>query len=293
MALTFRRATQRKSAPHVTAGRPDRPDRPVRATQAPPCARTVAIDDRAGSRELILLPPLDSIAKLVRLRSADISLVGNGPDETPMLVGVEYKSIFDLLASISTGRLQATQFARMIEDYDILYLLYYGEYRCGANGDLQVAKRRDYSSLARYTTHKIGARVVPYGYLEKFLFTASALGVRVKHVAFPIEAAEWVGCLARWWEKPWAAHRSLHTFDNSRAMSLTPFKAGDDPILAKVAAALPGIGFGRALAVARHFPSIEAMIEAPAEEWARVAGIGKVIAASVRRAITATRRGAR
>ena len=71
------------------------------------------IDDRAGSRDLIKYEPVRSTGELCRLDSADVCLTGNGPNDA-VLIGVEVKSIWDLISSINTGRLQATQIPAML-----------------------------------------------------------------------------------------------------------------------------------------------------------------------------------
>lgn len=243
----------------------------------------IQIDDRAGSRDLIHHPPLDSIAELTRLTSADVCCVGNGPDG-PVLVGVEFKSIYDLISSSSTGRLQATQIPSMLSEYDVVWLLYYGTYRCGPDGSLQLRRGKSWQSYA------LGSRPVPYGYVEGLLLTLSALNVCIKHVYDPVQAAEWVGCLSRWWSKPWSKHKGMRTIDrspkgSSPTPSLLPGVSDDLSLRVRIAAQLPGVGFERALSAARYFPDVVSMVNASATEWSKIPGIGKVIGQSVERAV--------
>lgn len=241
---------------------------------------SILIDDRAGSKDLISLPPLNTLSTLCRLESADILMTGNGPTSS-VLIGIELKSIADLISSSSTGRLQATQLPLMLDQYDINYLLYYGIYRPHPESQaLQILRGkswRDYS---------IGQRIIPYSYIESFLLTVSSLGVRIKHCSTISDCAQWLGCLYRWWQKPWSDHKGLRTFDNSQSVSLLP---GLDPQVhqcASVAIKLPGLGFERALAAAYHFEgSILDMVNAPISEWERIPGIGKVIAKTVTTAL--------
>lgn len=108
-------------------------------------SRVILIDDRAGSKELVLYPPLDdpSIACLVQLSStanssktsADITFTGNGPDGD-ILIGIEHKSLGDLISSMQSGRLSATQIPSMIETYDKCYLLTCDRYLLGSPSNL-------------------------------------------------------------------------------------------------------------------------------------------------------------
>ena len=87
------------------------------------------VDDRAGSRELVFISPHDEIACLSRLEAGDVSITGNGP--TGLLsIGVEVKSVDDLLQSEGNGRLR-DQLESMLKAYDVNWLLTHGQYRAG------------------------------------------------------------------------------------------------------------------------------------------------------------------
>lgn len=273
-----------------------------------PCL--ILVDDRAGSGPrtvtrcsksgakssthypgLTDYPPLSDphLCQLTRLDSADVCFSGNGPAGS-VLVGVEVKSVSDLLSSCANGRLQATQAPAMLSTYDYSYLLYYSPYRCNPeDGTLQVqtrgTSRGNGHGSGFWTPYRLGKRTVPYGYLESFLLTLSALGFRIKHVPSLEQAASWLGCLYRWWSKPWSDHKGLRTFDNSANLSLMPGMDDATYLRAKVAASMPGVGYERALAAAKHFPSIRALVNAGPDEWAKVPGIGKVVAKAVQAAL--------
>lgn len=257
------------------------------------------IDDRAGSRDLAQLPPLNdpnlNLACLTRLRSADVSFLG-GSSTSPTSIGIEYKSLADLLSSIDTGRLSATQAPRMLEDYNHCYLLYYGEYRCDVStGYLQVLRPIARGRKTRWHTYtrsgpvlpetlaralKAGRRprIVQYAYLEGYLLTLAAAGITVHHVASPLDAAPWLATLYHWYQR--TTHTALHSFDQSAKSALIP---GLDPLTrtrACIAAQLPGIGYKLGVRVAQHFTSTAAMVNASADEWQCIPGIGKSLATS-------------
>ncbi len=237
------------------------------------------VDDRAGSKDLMKYRTIKEIATLTRLDSGDVAIAGNGP-QGDVLVGVEVKSTWDVLSSANTGRLQATQVPAMLKTYDVSWLLQYGTYRPSpTDGSLQIRKKGKWTSFA------IGSKYVPYGYIEALFFDLAALGVKVKHVSDMAEAAAWLGVLYRWWQKPWKAHKGMRTFDRSRDVTLMPSMDQDVYLRAKIAAQLPGVGFERAVAVANHFTSVVHMVTADEGEWAKVPGIGKVVARSAVRAM--------
>lgn len=236
------------------------------------------IDDRAGSIDLMQHEPLLSTAEICRLDSGDAMILGDGPDG-PLLVGVEVKSIYDLIGSMQTGRLQATQLPALISTYDVRWLLVYGSYGPGPGGLLQIYGKRGPQKF------RLGRRPVPYGYVEAFLCDVAAVGVRVKNVPSSYAAAQWVGILHRWWSKPWSKHKGLRSFDNSHSVSLMPSMDSQTHFRACVASQLPGVGYERAVAAAKHFPSIEAMVAASVSDWQSVPGIGKVVANAIYQAV--------
>jgi len=228
------------------------------------------------------MPALDGRCQLVTLDSADVMLTGCGPDSSVITVGVEVKSLSDLLSSISTGRLGATQIPRMLAAYDYSFLLYYGVHRSGPDNNLQVRRGK------LWKQYKLGRRPVPYSYLEGFLLTAQMLTpLRVKQVYDLNEAATWLAVMDHWLEKPWDKHRGLQVFDKSGETAAPPDADPVEAIMAKVASGLPAIDYVRGWAAAKHFESVAEMIEAGVEEWREIKGIGPTIAKS---AVSAIRR---
>lgn len=238
------------------------------------------IDDRDGSKELVFVSPLDELACLSRLEAGDVSITGNGPDERTLAIGVEVKSIADLLQSEANGRLQA-QLSGMLRAYDQCWLLTYGSYRGQpGTGALQVERGQ------RWRTERQGGRDIPIGYVEGALLTYNVAGVYHKHVTDEQQAAFWLACLERWWEKPWSKHKSFHKFNRAGDLGVMPDIAPDMLQRMRIAADLPGVGWERAFAAAVSFPSVRSMINASEHEWCQVPGIGKVIAKSIVRAVS-------
>lgn len=238
-------------------------------------SRRLIVDDRAGSKELWKYPCIREHGELARLSSADVAFVGNGPKGN-LSIGIEVKTIGDLLGSIYTGRLQASQIPEMVEMFDVQYLLHYGGYRPNPETSaIQLLRNK------RWEDFVIGKKGAHYSYLQGMLATIGALGVRVVRVADEEEAAVWVAGIYKWWQKPWAEHKGLHTFDKSHNLGLLPSLDKWTKLRAQIAVQFAGIGDDRAVTVARHFKSIAQMLTATEKEWASIPGIGKVIAKSV------------
>lgn len=233
----------------------------------------VLVDDRAGSVDLVKYPPLKRSGVLTRLRAGDVMIIGNGPGHKPVLVGVEVKTVADLVSSIDSGRLQGKQLPEMLQDYDDSWLLTYGDYRCSNHGDLQVRVR------GKWVEHVYGGKdgaALPYVYLEAFLHTVAQVGVRHRHIyGVTRDVSLWVGGLARWWAKPWAKHGGMKTLDAPGRPGLMPDVDRDTHLRARVAACLPGLGYKRAVDVARHFGSVRQMMLADGKQWTEVPGVGE------------------
>lgn len=201
--------------------------------------------------------------------------VGNGPDG-PRTIAVELKSISDLMSSIGTGRWQATQLPGLLATYDEAWLLYYGAYRPGPGGVLQVRSGQGWRGF------RLGPRPVPYGYLEGQLLDASATGCRLKWVHGIRDAAAWLQVAHRWWSKDWSEHKGLRVVDRSARPVFMPHMDDRQRRCVEVAIALPGLGFEKASSAAAYFDfSIRRMVNAPAKEWELVDGVGKVIARAI------------
>lgn len=244
------------------------------------------IDDRDGSRELVFVHPLDEMGVLCRLTCdgcakhagpqaiGDVSIVGNGPSGSIVSIGVEAKSVTDLIDAERTGRL-GDQIKAIIDHYDVRWLLTYGQYRATKWNGLEVFRS------GRWRKETQGGRDVPFGYLESALLTIDQAGVSHKHVHDEEQAAAWLGCLERWWSKPWDQHKLFHRFNRASAPGLIPELTPYMSARMEVAACLPGIGWEKATAAACSFKSVREMINADISQWQDVPGIGKGIARAV------------
>lgn len=276
----------------------------------------ILIDSSVGSKDLIRYPPLNdpSIGKLCKLDSADVCFRGVGPSGA-ILCGVEVKTISDLVSSRFNGRSPGRQVPDMftVGDYDDRWLLLYGGYRCGDDNSLQMlVKRSDkgaVKALSKYapdhywSTYKIGNNPMPYSYLTSFLVSLADIGIHYHHIPYNREqglqqCAKWIAMLYGKRQKLWEGRKEFRCLDQSR--ELLPGLSGNKKVMAEMAAALPGIGYDRAEAVANYFSSPRDMIAADASEWSeikvgtkrgkgRVVRIGTVIAEEVQRTLDGER----
>jgi hypothetical protein len=269
---------------------------------------SILIDPSSGSKDLINHPPLDTIAELCPLNfsddtrsSADVCVYGNGP-EGEIKIGIEVKKINELLESIRNGRLAATQAPALRHSYNRRWLAFYEAYRRDPKTNrLQVKQWSKKTKKFEWDDYRFegGDDPIPIGYLEAFLLDLHEIGIEHKHFFNVQEVANWIGIVHRHYAKQWSEHGGLKVFDESgkspRAEretedgnGLLPCLDADTADRAYHIKRVPGFGYERAVAAAKHFRSVRALIEASEEEWREVEmvsrksgkkiGIGPVLA---------------
>lgn len=161
------------------------------------------------------------------------------------------------------------------------------------------------SQLNKWTYASFGApiddasgtgRKVPFSYLFNLLSDLGESSIHCIHCNTYADVATYIGRLHRSWSKPWAARTYLRTVDNSQPKPLIPRYATNKTeherikLFVAVASHLPGMGYVRALAVAKHFPSMRELFNASLMELMSVEGIGKTGAKRLYAAMNVARR---
>jgi ERCC4-type nuclease len=239
------------------------------------------VDDRAGSRDLVpYLAKLHIPASLGRLEFGDVAFLGRGPGDAWLQIGVEYKSLSDVLSCITTGRLAGHQLVGMTDaltltqgghGFDVSWLLIEDIWQTDPQTGIICTRSR-----GEWRPLKLGPRHYMGRDLDKFLLTITQqAGVRIHRTSDKTQSAFWLGALYKWWtDKTWDEHKSLQTFDLSG-----PAVQLDAPsVVRRVAKELAGVGWTKSARVAAHFGSVVAMAEATEREWMQIDGIGKTLA---------------
>lgn len=240
------------------------------------------LDDRTGSGDLLpLIRTLGVRVEHTRLDFADMAFMGNGPEGSPVSVGVEVKAVGDVLQCIGDGRFAGHQLPGLVSTYDQVWLVVEGPYKADREGVLHVMRSRGYFAPA--IANK--SRAYMYREFDAWLMTLEIkAGVRVRRTWDRAETARVVADLYHWWvDKEWAEHRShlaLHTPAPDHMMIRKP------SLLRKVASQLPGVGWDRSLKIDQYFDgSLPAMLAASTREWSKVPGIGRTLAQRITEAL--------
>ena len=220
--------------------------------------------------------------ELRTLPAGDVELEGRGPGGRPLLVGVEFKRIPDMLACVRDGRF-ADQLRRMKARYEVRWLLVEGEWEVGSGGALGVRERRGYRERAGHTYQEAAAWL---------LTMVQRGGVLVWRTRDRAESVAWLRALYWWWtSKDFEEHRAHLEWYQPAPTVEAPW-ADAPSMVQKVAAALISTGSAvdtgsaRAVAAAAAFPTVRTMVHADEKAWRAVDLIGPKIA---KRIVEATR----
>jgi ERCC4-type nuclease len=241
-------------------------------------ARTILIDDRVGSREFLpLLGSLNVPVKLERLEYGDFCFPGNGP-KGEVQIGIERKTVDDLINSLASSRLSARQLPGMVQTYPYRWIIVEGLWRSTVDGRIEVF--RPFSEKVK------GSMKLMVGGWYQARTQLSWFQVRGLVTNLEVEGACWVestsnadetarviGVIFHWWGKDWKTHRGHLGLEKGLTPDRVLYTKPSYPRL--VANVLPGIGWDKSKSVAKHFHTIERMVEAGPTEWARIPGVGK------------------
>lgn len=237
----------------------------------------ILVDERVGSGNMVgLLRHWSVPVDCVRLDYGDAAFIGNGPTG-PIRIGIEIKAVRDAVACMIDGRFASRQLPGLVEEYEKVWLLVEGPYTADNNTGLLLAgvgKNRKEVAF--------GQRRFMYRELSHWISTMEiCAGIRVRNTFDRLDSARFIAMLYSWYAKPYDKHQShvaLSEQDNF-AMLAKP------SLIRRVAAQLPGIGFTKSEAVAKHFGTVANMANSEESDWMKIEGIGLTIAQRVIKAI--------
>lgn len=231
----------------------------------------ILVDDRTGSAEIA--PLLSSPNMVCRLNFADFAWSGEGPDG-PTSIGVERKSLLDLLQSITTGRLSGHQMVGLTQDYDWVYLLVEGVWRPDRNsGLLQRINSKGKWVDAAQGSRRFMARDI-YNFINTLRVMCNVVTVCTSN---RWETAMWLDSAHGWWQKGWDQHKSHLQFQRP-VMHAQLTKPN---LVTRMVSQLDGIGWDKARSIGKQFKSVEDLMEGEQEDFQSIPGIGPKLSKSI------------
>lgn len=235
----------------------------------------IFVDAAVGSKSLIpLLEQKGLLVQEAHLGDADVEFVGRGVKGEPVRIGIELKRLSELTGDWE--RFAGEQVPKL-QKYDHKWLLFEGEWQQNKRGLL--LKRTGRMS---FKPHHGDANAAS---LRKKLITLEmCAGLHVQHInahgrdgGWSVETIRFIVDLYFWW-----TNDALDEHKSHIVMYESLFSYSKPSILRRIAAILPGIGLEKSKAVENHFKSTRKMVNAAADEWLEIAGIGsKTVAAIV------------
>jgi ERCC4-type nuclease len=213
---------------------------------------------------------------MTRLPSGDIMIIGKGPNNSPLSIGIEYKKVGDLLDSLHSKRFQGFQHPNMCQDYQICFLLVAGRVR-EHNGMLQYTNGSttkwhdaDFGGNFSYTYDAYLKFISGPGFIQHFNLLS------VETVA---DAARQVCALYEVYNKSWSKHQS---FRCTQSVALREAKFDDNQLTPLVhitkahqkwirfISSIPGVDFEIASALCEKFSNIDQICKASIDDISSV-----------------------
>lgn len=222
----------------------------------------MAVDPRAGSG--FFVAPLRSMGLPVEARPlsfADFAFTGQGPSGK-VRVGVERKTVSEILTAITDTRFTGHQLPGLLTHYDYTWIVVEGYARVDpASGILMSGKRAAGFGGAHHL----------YATYQKFLITLAARGgVRVQRCLNRDDTAWFLFSLYGWWQKPWAAHKSIAHVPETPVEGVFFEKPS---VKRRALNQLPGLDWERTRKVCAYFPTLAAAVNATEAEWQKALGL--------------------
>lgn len=252
----------------------------------------IFVDERTGSVELADAMQSRNLEPMItKLDYGDFAiLAANGPNGPGTIdVGIERKTIRDMLQCIRTSRFSGHQLPGLLSTYEITWLVVEGNYRADvATGVLQEYRNPKVGGWVDLT---LGSSRFMHSELQRFLITLSTCTpLRVWHTRNQIETVIFIADLYQQLKvKEWHQHKShkgIQTPELLGPMLLRSRTKSELAELRRVRAAmcLTGVGQGKAESVAKKFKSLRAMYAS--DDWTVPGSVGKTLNENVMQELT-------
>ena len=219
------------------------------------------------------IAPLLQNPIICSLEYADFAWSGNGPNG-PVNIGVERKTLMDLLQSMTTGRLSGHQMVGLTHQYDWVYLLVEGIWRPDKEtGVLQRIGRNGKWASAAQGSRRFMARDI-YNFFQTLQVMCGVITVVTSN---QWETAMWLTANYSWWQKGWEKHKSHLQFQKPVAHA----QLSKPNLVTRMANQLTGIGWDKAKRIGEHFHDIFDLVDAEEEELRKIEGIGPKLAKQI------------
>lgn len=237
----------------------------------------ILIDSRTGSKEL--LPYVQRVginAELAQLEYGDATFEGNGP-EGRVGVGVERKTLSDILNCVDDSRYSAHQRPGMLAMYQTSVLIIEGVWK----PDIDAGYLMECVAQMTWRPYRYRSAMVRYSKLFRYLFSLQMAGTIVmctrnlEHTAYNI-------CeMYAWYQKRWDDHTALLEVQKLNIPSLV----GKPSLVRRWASQLDGVGVKHSQEAERIFRTPYELAQGDERDWITIPGVGAKLAQNIVRQI--------
>ncbi len=237
----------------------------------------ILVDSRIGSIELVPhFKQLGIPCESTSLEYGDIAFEGNGPNGT-IAIGVERKTLHDMLACIETARFGGHQLPGMKEMYNQCYLVVEGDWAAGQAPNYEGLLLERRAGMSGYMPCRARGGQVMYSKLYRYLLSVGLSGMNVLQSKSIAETARNVAEVYHYFSKEWHNHTSMLTPQKI----VIPTLGGKPPLARRWAIELDGIGVKQSLEAAHLFKTGIGVAHATEAQWASIKGIGRPTAEKI------------
>lgn len=244
----------------------------------------ILVDYRKGGerkgdtpKELVsLISKLGVPCELSDLQFGDVAFEGRGPEGT-VAIGIERKTLHDMLHCIDDARLSGHQLVGMRDLYHVRVVLLEGHWRAHEEGWLM----EGFHGGTTWGFCKPGGKRVLYAKLYRYLISLQLSGTLVM---FSRDLSQTALNVAEWYhyfQKPWHQHTSLQELPKVAIPTLNH----KPPLVRRWANELTDVGLHLSDLMARHFKTAHALATADETDFLKIPGIGVKTAQQIVREI--------
>ena len=237
----------------------------------------IIVDPRSGGEKPGTETTVDKLVTLIRrngiectkeaLMFGDFAFEGNGPDGERILIGVERKSLHDMLNCIDDARFAGHQKVGMKQMYKISFLALEGNWR---PHDPDGWLMEGFNGGQTWTHCKYRSQRTLYAKLFRYLLSIQISGVIITHSRDLFGTAYNVCEIYNYFQKRWEDHTSL--------LEIAKLKIPDmnhrPSLVRRWASDLDDIGVKMSHLAEQWFESGQELANSSAADWLRIPGVG-------------------
>jgi len=232
----------------------------------------IYVDERTGSKELVaVIQSLGVPVESTRLEYGDAMFEGNGPDG-PTLIGVERKTLGDMLQCVEDARYAAHQLPGMKMLYTKSYLCLEGLWCPGStNSDYANKLMVGYQGGKSWGPFNPRSGRTPlYAKLYRYLMSVALSGVTVTQSLNQWHTGYNICEMFAYYQKPWKSHTSLIEVQKVAIPTLM----GKPSLTRKWATDIDDIGVVMSLQAEEKFKTPIALANSEERDWLTLEGMG-------------------